>query len=132
MPDERERQSGVVRQEQDKLFYVSPFIGAAMRYHFRINPPSNAVKIRILETDREGPVLAATFNGRRQRLTSGRLLRASLLLPLVTLKIIGAIHWQALRLWIKGAKIVPRPQLAGGRTGARPEGAKSGWGAVPN
>jgi uncharacterized protein len=130
--DERARQSGIVRQEQDKLFYVSPFLGAAMRYHFRINPPSETVQIRILQTDGDGPVLAATFNGRRRRLTGGELLRASLLLPLVTLKIIGAIHWQALRLWGKGAKIVPRPQLASGRTGARPEGTKSGWGAVPN
>jgi len=130
--DERERLSGLVHQEQDKLFYVSPFLGAAMRYRFRINPPSENVKIRILETDQDGPVLAATFNGRRRRLTGRELLRASLLLPLVTLKIIGAIHWQALRLWIKGAKIMPRPQLASGRTGARPEGTKSGWGAVPN
>jgi len=126
------RRCGFVRQEQDKLFYVSPFMGCAMRYHFRINPPSEDVKIRILETDQEGPVLAATFNGKRSSLSTGRLAQAFLLLPLVTLKIIGAIHWQALRLWIKGAKIMPRPQLASGRTGARPEGTGSGWGAVPN
>ena len=130
--DADERRAGFVRQEQDKLFDVSPFMGCAMRYHFRINPPSEDVKIRILETDQEGPVLAATFNGKRRSLSTGQLAQAFLLLPLVTFKIIGAIHWQALRLWIKGAKIVPRPQLASGRTGARPEGTKSGWGAVPN
>ena len=61
-----------LRQQQDKLFYVSPFIEMAMRYHFRILPPGERVKLRILETDREGPLLAATFNGRRRALTPRR------------------------------------------------------------
>jgi DUF1365 family protein len=126
-----ERRGPLIRQQQDKLFYVSPFIADAMRYHFRITPPSETVRIRILETDREGPLLAATFNGKRRPLTGWALLYASVLLPLVTFKIIGAIHWQALRLWIKGAKIAPRPQLGPDKTGSRPEGTNSGLSAVP-
>jgi DUF1365 family protein len=98
-----------IRQQQAKLFYVSPFLEMAMRYHFRVSPPGEAVKLRILETDAEGPVLAATFNGRRRALTSAALLRAFVGLPLVTFKIMAAIHWEALRLWIKGARLVPRP-----------------------
>ena len=78
-----------VRQEQDKLFHVSPFVDMAMRYHFRISPPGEQVKLRILETDREGPLLAATFFGRRRALTTRALLRAFVALPLVTLKIVG-------------------------------------------
>ena len=101
-----------VRQQQDKLFYVSPFIEMAMRYHFRVSPPGERVKLRILETDREGPLLAATFNGRRRRLTTAALLRSFFSLPLVTLKIVAAIHWQALRLWLKGVRPVPRPSPA--------------------
>jgi DUF1365 family protein len=101
-----------VRQQQDKLFYVSPFIDMAMRYHFRVSPPDERVKLRILETDREGPVLAATFNGRRRALTTAALLRAFVALPLVTFKIVAAIHWEALRLWLKGARLVPRPDTA--------------------
>ena len=50
-----------VRQEQDKLFYVSPFLDMAMRYHFRVRPPDDCVKLRILESDTDGPLLAATF-----------------------------------------------------------------------
>lgn len=126
-----ERRSPLIRQQQDKLFYVSPFIADATRYHFRISPPSETIRIRILETDREGPVLAATFNGKRRPLTGLGLLCAAVLLPLVTFKIVGAIHWQALRLWIKGAKIVPRPQLGPDKTGSRPEGTNSGLSAVP-
>lgn len=98
-----------VRQQQQKLFYVSPFIDMAMRYRFRVTPPGESVRLRILETDSEGPLLAATFNGRRRRLTNAALLRAFVSLPLVTFKIVAAIHWEALRLWLKGARLVPRP-----------------------
>jgi uncharacterized protein len=106
-----------VRQQQDKLFYVSPFIEMAMRYHFRVSPPGERVRLRILETDREGPLLAATFNGRRRALTTMTLLRSLFSLPLVTLKIVAAIHWEALRLWLKGARLVPRSNAAPGASG---------------
>ena len=79
-----------LRQQQDKLFYVSPFVEMAMRYRFRVLPPGEEVRVRILETDREGPLLSATFSGLRRSLTSAALLRAFFALPLVTLKIVGA------------------------------------------
>jgi DUF1365 family protein len=101
-----------VRQQQEKLFYVSPFIEMAMSYQFRVAPPGERVKLRILETDREGPLLAATFHGRRRSLTTASLLRSVFSLPLVTLKIVAAIHWEALRLWLKGARLVPGPNAA--------------------
>jgi uncharacterized protein len=104
-----------LRQQQDKLFYVSPFIDLPMRYHFRVSPPGAELKLRILETDRAGPLLAATFHGRRRELTTAQLLRSFLGLPLVTLKIVAAIHWEALRLWVKGARLVPRPTSATGQ-----------------
>jgi hypothetical protein len=101
-----------VRQSQDKLFYVSPFIEMAMRYQFRVVQPREHVKLRILATDRSGPLLAATFNGCRRALNNVELLRAFFGLPLVTLKIVAAIHWEALRLWVKGARLVPRQNAA--------------------
>jgi DUF1365 family protein len=101
-----------VRQQQDKLFYVSPFIAMAMRYRFHVSLPGETVKLRILETDSEGPLLSATFSGRRRSLTTGALLRSFVSLPLVTFKIVAAIHWEALRLWLKGARLVPRPRAA--------------------
>jgi len=75
-------------------------------------PPGERVQLRILETDREGPLLAATFNGRHRALNTRELLRAFLALPLVTLKIMAAIHWEALRLWLKGTRLVPRKDAA--------------------
>ncbi|WP_425116692.1 DUF1365 family protein [Bradyrhizobium sp.] len=85
---------------------------AGLRYHFGVSPPREHVKLRILETDLEGPLLAATFNGRRRALTTAALLRSFFSLPLVTFKIVAAIHWEALRLWLKGARLVPRPDAA--------------------
>jgi uncharacterized protein len=68
--------------------------------------------LRILETGREGPVLAATFNGSHRALDTKELLRAFFALPLVTMKIMAAIHWEALRLWLKGARLMPRKDAA--------------------
>jgi DUF1365 family protein len=84
----------------------------ATRYRFRISPPGEGVRLRILEVDAEGPLLAATFSGRRRALSTRALLRAFVTLPFLTLKIVGAIHWEALRLWLKGVKLVPRPDSA--------------------
>lgn len=106
-----EQTAAGIRQVQDKLFYVSPFIEKAMRYHFRVSPPADEVKLRILETDAEGPLLAATFHGKHRALTTNALLRSFFGLPLVTFKIMAAIHWEALRLWLKGARLVPRPKV---------------------
>jgi uncharacterized protein len=105
-----------LRQAQDKLFYVSPFIDMAMRYHFRVSMPGARLKLRILETDGDGPLLAATFHGHRRDLTAASLLRALFALPLVPFKILAAIHWEALRLWFKGARLVPRPHAAPANT----------------
>ena len=74
------------------------------------------VKLRILDTDPEDPLLAATFIGRRRSLTSAALLRAFFALPLVTYKIVAAIHWEALRLRLKGARLVQRPNAATANT----------------
>jgi hypothetical protein len=80
--------------------------------NFRVVPPGDSIRSRILETDRDGPLLAATFNGRRRALNTVELLRSVFALPLVTLKIVAAIHWEARRLWLKGARQVPRQDIA--------------------
>jgi DUF1365 family protein len=98
-----------IRQERDKRFYVSPFMGPAMRYRFRILPPGQKVAVRILETDAEGPILAATFVGVQRGLTSASLARALLSMPLMTLKVVAGIHWEAAKLWFKGIEFHDRP-----------------------
>jgi DUF1365 family protein len=99
-----------VRQSCDKRFHVSPFIPMDMRYHFRMLPPGKEIRWRILETDEEGPLLAATFSGRQMGLTTATITHLSFDIPLVTIKIVAGIHWEALKLWIKGARYIARPK----------------------
>jgi uncharacterized protein len=98
-----------LRQERDKLFYVSPFMDMPMRYRFRIRPPAEDCAIRILEDDQNGPILAAAFFGKHQALTSASVLSAFLRIPLLPFKIVGGIHWEAVRLWFKGIRFFSRP-----------------------
>jgi len=96
-----------VRQEQSKLFYVSPFLNMNLHYRFRMVPPCERVAIRIIENDPQGPILSATFHGQHVAATTFTLAKAWAKIPFLTFKVIGAIHWQALKLWLKGAKYVP-------------------------
>ncbi|MGO7534664.1 DUF1365 domain-containing protein [Rhizobium leguminosarum] len=98
-----------LRQSCDKLFHVSPFIGMAARYHFRMLPPGKEIRWRILETDSEGPLLSTTFSGRQVPLTNASLLGLTARIPILTFKIMTGIHWEALKLWLKGARYVRRP-----------------------
>lgn len=97
-----------LRQERTKIFYVSPFIDMGLRYHFRITPPGEQVKIRIFETDGADPFLSATFIGDAKPFTSAALAGQVARLPFMTLKVVAGIHWEALKLWLKGAKYRPR------------------------
>lgn len=99
-----------LRQSREKLFFVSPFLDNSMTYHFRVRPPGDGdLALRIHETDREGPILAATFHGKRVDITAETCLRLAAHLPLMTMKVVLGINYEALRLWLKGIKLVPRP-----------------------
>lgn len=98
-----------IMQSADKRFYVSPFIAMDSRYHFRLAVPGERLGIAIRQEVPQGGQLIARQTGRRRPLSDASLLRAFIAYPLMTAKVIGAIHWQALRLWSKGARIEPRP-----------------------
>jgi len=99
-----------IRQEQRKEFYVSPFVSMEQRYYFRMLPPGRHVRVRILEKDKDGPLLAATFSGSRRPLRTGEILKACAKVPLLTHKVIGAIHWEAFKIWRKRVPFHKRPE----------------------
>ena len=97
--------AGILRHRCAKQMYVSPFMPMNCEYNFRISPPSEDVAINIGESDPDGPMLFATFSGKRRPLSDRALLRMLLTYPLMTMKVMGGIHWEALRLWWKGVPI---------------------------
>ena len=99
----------VQRQSCDKTFYVSPFMEMACRYEFRLAVPGERLAVTIRQTDAAGPVLHASLEGRRVPLTDRALVLAFLRYPLMTLKVIAGIHWEAAKLWRKGLRPLPRP-----------------------
>lgn len=105
--------AGRVTQECSKVFYVSPFNAVAGRYRFRVDPPEQHVSVVINHSDAEGPLLYAAFKGRRAALSDRALLATFARYPLMTLKVIAGIHWEAFRLWRKGLRLVDRPEPPG-------------------
>lgn len=91
-----------VRQRCDKAFYVSPFLPMDLRYDFTLSPPDEGVKVQVAASDAQGLLLDAWFAGRRQALGDPQLLRSLAAFPLMTLKVVAAIHWEALRIWLSG------------------------------
>lgn len=104
-----EREGVALRQRCRKLFYVSPFLDMEMRYDFRIEGPDERLVVGICASSSAQPVLSAVLSGDRQPLTDRTLRRVFLTIPAVTLKVIAAIHWEALRLWAKRIALRRRP-----------------------
>jgi DUF1365 family protein len=90
-----------VEQQCEKAFFVSPFIAVAGRYRFRVCDPGVSTALVIEEQDDNGVLFRASFAGKRTPLSDRTLLAALFRYPLMTYRVIGAIHWQALRLWLK-------------------------------
>lgn len=90
-----------VRQSCAKEFNVSPFLSMDCAYRFAITPPGDRVAVAICETERGAPVLTAAFAATRQAFSDRHLALAMTRHPLMTFKVIAAIHFEALRLWLK-------------------------------
>lgn len=107
--DARPDRDGAARHQQDKEMYVSPFIEMDQTYRFTVRAPDDRLAIRIKQTDQGDDLLIATQSGARAPLSDGQLLRLSLTHPLAAIKIFAAIHWQALKLKLKGARFIRYP-----------------------
>ena len=95
--------SKIITQQCNKKFYVSPFIGMDTFYNFRLTEPDKSIRILIKQMDKAEKVLVACQVGTRQIMSSKQLLVNFFTHPMMTFKIMISIHYEALRLWKKGA-----------------------------
>jgi len=95
--------------ETEKCFHVSPFFDLVGRYRFTLDEPAERLRVLIHET-REGlPILDATLAAERRDLSDANVLKQVLMLPLMTFKVVAGIHWEALKIWLRGARFHTKP-----------------------
>ena len=98
----------LVKNTCRKKFHVSPFIKMNCTYFFKILKPNSKISLIIDQYDEEGKILYASQDGIRIDLNNKNLTLSYLRHPLMTFKIIAAIHFEAFKLWIKGIKFVKK------------------------
>ncbi len=98
----------LIKNNCEKKFYVSPFMDLKSEYFFKILNPGNKLSVIIDQRDQAGKLLYASQDGIRSELSGKNLIFSYLKHPLMTFKIIAAIHFEALRLWIKGISLVKK------------------------
>ena len=92
----------------EKKFHVSPFIEMNCNYFFRILKPTDKISVIIDQYQLDEKILYASQDGKRTDFTTSELIKSYLKHPLMTFKIITAIHFEAFKLWTKGIKFVQK------------------------
>jgi DUF1365 family protein len=107
IPVTSREQGGVVSQTCGKELYVSPFTAGAASYGFHVVPPCERIVVGVDLREQDQPVLKTHFRGERIELSDRAILGLLVRYPLMTFKVVAAIHLQALRLWLKGIPVQP-------------------------
>lgn len=93
-----------------KAFHVSPFIGLEREYAWRFTPPGERLRVH-MSVLREGRAeFDATLDLQRRPMSGPALARVLYRYPLMSVQVIAAIYWQALRLWLKGTPVYDHPR----------------------
>ena len=98
----------LIKNKCNKKFYVSPFIDMECEYNFSVTKPGDSISVIINQYDKEGKLLFASQDGKSQDLTTKNLIFNYLKHPLMTFKVIVAIHYEAFKLWFKKVKLVKK------------------------
>ena len=103
-----DNENKLIQNNCSKKFHVSPFIEMNCKYFFRILNPNEKLSVIIDQYDQDGKILFASQDGKKAELNSSQLFKSYLKHPLMTIKIISAIHFEAFKLWMKGIKIIKK------------------------
>ena len=92
-----------------KQFYVSPFNDVEGEYTFHVFAPDEELTVGVALKTENQPLIRTHFRGHRTKLSDGMLLKLIFMYPLMTLKVVAGIHFEALKLWRKGLQLKSRP-----------------------
>jgi DUF1365 family protein len=88
-----------------KHFYVSPFLDLELKFDFKLRLPAEHLEIHVDDREGDQRAILTSLTGKRRELTDSALFICALKYPLLTLRVIFLIHWQAFRLWMKGLHV---------------------------
>jgi|TARA_B100001093_G_scaffold410930_1_gene400334 DUF1365 family protein len=103
-----EKDNNLIKNNCSKKFHVSPFIEMNCNYFFRLLKPGNKISVIIDQYDSEDKILYASQDGVRTDFNTKYLIKSYLKHPIMTFKIILAIHYEAFKLWTKGIKFIKK------------------------
>lgn len=101
-------ENGYFKEVKHKLFYISPFTQLDDHLSLKVGLPDEKLKIFIDDFKDKEIKVKTTLNAKKRKITDWQLIKYLLRFPLLTIQIISLIHWQALKLWLKGVKYIPK------------------------
>ena len=102
------KENNLLQHNCEKKFHVSPFIEMNCSYFFRTLKPADKISIIIDQYQLNEKILYASQDGKRTDFTTSELIKSYLKHPLMTFKVIAAIHFEAFKLWTKGIKFIQK------------------------
>ena len=102
------KENNLLKHNCEKKFHVSPFIEMNCSYFFRTLKPAEKISIIIDQYQLNEKILYASQDGKRTDFTTSELIKSYLKHPLMTFKVIAAIHFEAFKLWTKGIKFIQK------------------------
>ena len=102
------KENNLLKHNCEKKFHVSPFIEMNCSYFFRTLKPADKISIIIDQYQLNEKILYASQDGKRTDFTTSELIKSYLKHPLMTFKVIAAIHFEAFKLWTKGIRFIQK------------------------
>lgn len=109
-PDMNENSGQWKRYRFAKDFHVSPFIDMNVNYDWRFLEPGKRIQVHMEDYVEGNKIFDATLSLRRKTINKSNLIRVLIQYPMMTIHVLVKIHWQAFRLWRKGAPFYVHPE----------------------